>query len=55
MKFMDEPQLPCHEKLTFDTQKQAKAAASVAQYQHGAQLKVYRCRHCGLWHLSSAN
>jgi hypothetical protein len=51
----DEPQpLPCAEKLAFDTARQAQAAATVAAYQHGAKLRIYRCRHCGLWHLSSA-
>lgn len=45
--------LPCQDKLGFDTQKQARAAAVVADYQHGAKLKVYRCSHCQLWHLSS--
>ncbi len=47
-------ELPCQDKLGFDTQKQAKAAVMVADYQHGAKLKVYRCHHCRLWHLSTA-
>ena len=50
---MQPDELPCHEKLAFDTQKQAQAAATVALYQHGATLKTYICRHCQLWHLSS--
>lgn len=51
---MDEPQsLPCADKLAFDTEPEARAAANVAEYQHGSRLKTYRCRHCGLWHLSS--
>jgi hypothetical protein len=45
--------LPCHEKLAFDTKKQAEAAAVTAHYQHGSVLKVYKCRFCDLWHLSS--
>jgi hypothetical protein len=49
----DEQALPCADKLAFDTQKQAKAAANVAEYQHGISLAAYQCRHCGLWHLSS--
>lgn len=49
----DHTALPCAEKLAFDTRRQAQAAATVAAYQHGAQLQVYQCRHCGLWHLSS--
>jgi hypothetical protein len=47
--------LPCQDKLAFDTQKQARAAAVVAHYQHGVKLSVYRCRYCDLWHLSSSN
>ena len=47
-------ELPCTDKISFDTQTQAQAAATVALYQHGARLKTYRCRHCDLWHLSSA-
>ena len=51
----DEPQaLPCADKLAFDTPRQARAAANVAQYQHGTKLKVYQCRYCHLWHLSSS-
>jgi hypothetical protein len=50
----EEDKLPCAEKLAFDTRQAAEAAAAVAMYQHGAKLLVYRCRHCGLWHLSSA-
>ena len=46
--------LACADKLVFDTAKQAQTAATVALYQHGAKLKVYRCTHCDLWHLSSA-
>jgi len=45
--------LPCSDKLSFDTQKQAATAATVAQHQHGTKLKVYRCRYCNLWHLAS--
>ncbi|HEX7633130.1 MAG TPA: hypothetical protein VF401_02260 [Candidatus Saccharimonadales bacterium] len=45
--------LPCADKLAFDTQKQANAAAVVAAHQYGAKLKSYRCKHCDLWHLSS--
>lgn len=49
----DTPALPCADKLAFDTPKEARAAAVVAAYRYGTQLKIYRCRHCGLWHLSS--
>jgi len=46
-------ELPCADKITFDTQKQAQTAATVALYQHGTKLKTYQCKHCRLWHLSS--
>lgn len=46
-------ELPCAEKLGFDTAKQARTAATVAELQHGTKLKTYRCGHCGLWHLAS--
>jgi hypothetical protein len=45
--------LPCADKLAFDTQRLAAVAANVAQYQHGALLRPYRCRYCDLWHLAS--
>lgn len=43
----------CAEKLAFEEKQQAQDAATVAAYQRGAKLKVYRCRECHLWHLSS--
>jgi hypothetical protein len=46
-------ELPCAPKIAFDTAKQAKAAATVAAWQHGAELQIYRCQYCALWHLSS--
>jgi hypothetical protein len=45
--------LPCGDKMAFDTEKQAKAAAITLEYQHGTKLGVYKCRHCKLWHLTS--
>jgi hypothetical protein len=51
---MDNIELPCHAKLAFDSKKDAQAAATVALFQHGTKLKVYRCKYCGLWHLASA-
>lgn len=45
--------LPCQEKLTFDTKKQAQDTATTAAYQHGTKLKPYQCQHCRLWHLAS--
>lgn len=50
----ENPKLPCEDKMSFDTQKEAESAALAAEWQHGGRLKAYRCKHCGLWHLSSA-
>lgn len=47
------PKLPCADKLAFDTPKEARANATVAAYRYGTKLRIYHCRHCGLWHLSS--
>jgi hypothetical protein len=52
--YEEEPELPCAHKLAFDTQKEAQAAATVAEHQHGTRLYVYQCRYCGLWHLSTS-
>ncbi len=49
----EEVALPCASKLAFDTEKQADAAALTAQWQHGSQVKSYKCRYCHLWHLAS--
>jgi hypothetical protein len=51
----EENKLPCSEKMAFDTKKEAEATALAADWQHGATLKVYECRHCGLWHLASGH
>jgi hypothetical protein len=48
-----ETALPCAGKLVFDTKMAADTAANVAAYQRGLTLRAYRCRYCGLWHLSS--
>ena len=45
---------PCIDKLAFDSEKEAKIAAMVAKFQHGTDLKTYRCKYCKLWHLASA-
>lgn len=49
-----ESDMPCAEKLAFNTKDEAKAAAMFADYTYGSKLKVYKCTHCGLWHLSSS-
>ena len=49
----DEP-LPCADKLAFETVKEAQATATVSEHRYGGKLKVYRCRYCRLYHLSSS-
>lgn len=44
---------PCADKLVFDSQQAAQAAAIVAAHQHGSKLAAYRCRYCGFWHLKT--
>lgn len=44
----------CNDKMAFDTQKEARVAATVARFQRGgARLKAYKCHDCKLWHLAS--
>lgn len=45
--------LPCADKLAFDSKKQAEDTATVVEYRYGSTVRAYRCRHCHLWHLSS--
>lgn len=45
--------LPCAGKLAFDTPQAARATATVSEHRYGSKLKTYKCRHCGLYHLSS--
>jgi hypothetical protein len=49
----ESPELPCSDKLVFDTQREASASANVVHYRYGNKMHVYQCRHCGLWHLAS--
>ena len=49
----NEVALPCVDKLAFDTPEAARATATVSEHRYGGKLKVYRCRHCELYHLSS--
>lgn len=52
---MGEPDelLPCSDKLAFDTDAAARATAATSAWWYGSKLKVYKCRHCHLYHLSS--
>lgn len=45
--------LPCVDKIAFDTQKEAQTAATLAKHRYGNNLKPYACKYCGLWHLAS--
>jgi hypothetical protein len=45
--------LPCDEKMVFESFEEAEATALAADWQHGAMLKPYLCKHCHLWHLAS--
>lgn len=49
----EEPKLPCSGKMAFNSRKEAKGVAVSAQWHHGGELKVYRCKYCQLWHLAS--
>jgi hypothetical protein len=49
----EEAPLPCADKLVFDTQAAARATATTSEWRYGSKLKVYRCRYCHLYHLSS--
>lgn len=45
--------LPCKDKIPFKTREAAEGAAATAKYRYGSRkLKVYRCKHCGQWHLA---
>lgn len=50
----EELRLPCSDKMAFDTKKEASAVGTAAEWQHGGALKAYKCQHCHLWHLATA-
>lgn len=52
---LDSPELPCKDKLAFDTRREAAATATVVRYRYGGYMRVYLCRYCQLWHLSSSS
>lgn len=46
-------QKSCLEKLTWETEEAARAAAAYAEWQHGEAKPVpYRCKYCNKWHLA---
>ncbi len=49
----DKPELPCKDKLVFDTKSEAQNMTLAVDWQRGSKLKAYKCSHCKLWHLSS--
>ena len=50
---MSEDNLPCADKLVFNTRQEAEKGATVTKWHYGTKLKAYHCRHCNLWHLAS--
>jgi hypothetical protein len=50
---MEKADLPCADKLAFDSKEQAEGSAVAIKHQRGIKLKAYTCKHCGLWHLAS--
>lgn len=50
---MTDDQQDCTGKLAFSTKDAAEAEARTLKFRRGLDLKVYKCRDCGLWHLSS--
>jgi hypothetical protein len=50
----EEAKLPCEDKMVFDSKTEAENTALAADWQHGANLRAYKCRHCHLWHLASS-
>lgn len=43
----------CSKKMAFDSKAEAENASTVAEFQRGSNLKVYKCRLCHLWHLAT--
>lgn len=39
--------------MTFDSKTEAENASTVAEYQRGSKLRVYKCKDCDLWHLAT--
>ena len=45
--------LACTDKMAFDSKAEAESASSVAEFQRGINLIVYKCKNCQLWHLAT--
>lgn len=43
----------CDTKLKFSSKKEAEGAKVYAEHRHNTKLKIYLCKSCQLWHLSS--
>ncbi|HEX8182626.1 MAG TPA: hypothetical protein VF575_03420 [Candidatus Saccharimonadales bacterium] len=54
-QYDEEPELPCNNKLAFDTKREADASANVVKYMHGTTVHAYKCKYCHLWHLASGS
>lgn len=50
---LDRTDLPCADKLVFESVTAAEATGTVSAWRYGSNLKVYKCRYCHLYHLSS--
>ena len=46
-------ELPCSQKMAFDTKRQALDTATTSKHWYGTSLKAYRCKNCQLWHLAT--
>ncbi|MCU0667641.1 MAG: hypothetical protein MUF85_03435 [Patescibacteria group bacterium] len=49
----DADTLPCLDKLSFESKKQAEGAKVTAAHRYGSRLYVYKCNYCGLWHIAT--
>lgn len=46
-------ELPCKDKIAFETKKDADGTKALAKHRYGSILVVYKCKHCLLWHLAT--
>ncbi len=49
----EEPPKKCADKIPFDSKKIAQASATIAGDKYRSRLGVYKCSHCGLWHIKT--
>ena len=46
-------ELPCADKVAFDTREKADATATTSEWWYGTKMQAYVCQYCHLWHLST--